>query len=122
MKTHDYQWKIALTVHGCHRWFYGIHPVSKNRRIAICDESGSRPDETDDGVIWLIPRIIVFLEDTYGEEKKNCFSHCVVEMKGERDNGERVSIGGTNGREAWKLKESGLASVRFMPEHFMERI
>lgn len=48
-------WSEPTVLPDGHRLFYAIHGKTSNGRplIAICDDSGNYPEQTDDGILWL---------------------------------------------------------------------
>lgn len=101
--THNYQWRYYSRVTGCHRWFHGKKPDGTTG-IAVCDESGKYPDETDDGVLWLDKsQPIEILEpcDVMDDHSEWWVSVRIALL----DNaGNRKWLGGTNLKEARELR------------------
>lgn len=87
-----YKWKLELRVPLCHKWFSTTDPATGRRRIAVCDDSGELPDQTDDGLIWLDQEKPITVDGTH------------VSIPGLRDGGRSAIIGGTNLREAKALE------------------
>lgn len=83
------RWEYLFRVPKCHRWFRD----KDSRRIAVCDDSGKLPDETDDGVLWLVPNQII---ETY------------MDILLVDDDGNGSLLGGTNYSEAAELVRHGL--------------
>ncbi len=42
-------WQFVFKTKGGHKWFRDLH----SGRVAVADDSGSTPDRTDEGVLWL---------------------------------------------------------------------
>ena len=111
--SHDYCWKLVLTVPQCHKWFTGVR-LDDSSGIAVCDYSGETPDRTDDGSLWLDTANVVLINDAdcyqyceyhnYSEARADSFKYChVLNLKAFRDDGEIVSVGGTRGNEIFDL-------------------
>lgn len=45
-----HRWQLALEVPGGHRYF---RDMNAHGRVAVADNSGDYPHQTDDGVLWL---------------------------------------------------------------------
>jgi hypothetical protein len=56
------RWELKLTVKGGHRYF--LDRTSK--RIAVADDSGRYPDETDDRELYLNPAQAIFIRNGTG--------------------------------------------------------
>jgi len=110
MTKHEYNWRLKLTVPGCHRWFEGV-TMAGDRGVAVCDDSGLTPDLTDDGVIWLARGRAIIVDSTR-EEHRDHPAGVPVTIHGVSDSGLKKLIGGTNGFEAQRLHEEfGIALV-----------
>lgn len=118
----NYCWTLCLDVPRCHRWFHG-YKSDNSLGIAVCDESGDTPDETDDGVIWLNKKkpIIIELEDYFEYEKQDMFSQCSVIMHGLTPENKDVLIGGTNGKEAYLLNQFLNVPIEFIGVYELSR-
>jgi hypothetical protein len=59
MTDPTYKWTRVLSIPNGHRYFRD----ELSGRVSVCDDSGRKPDHTDDGVLWLDPRRPIVVED-----------------------------------------------------------
>lgn len=103
----NYDWQLMFAVHRCHKWFEGTN-AEGNRAIAVCDYSGVTPDQADDGVIWLDTKNVVLIEgddyESHDEARRSSYRWCeVTNLRGHKEDGSKVKIGGTCGSEVFEL-------------------
>lgn len=48
-----YKWGVITTLADEHRLFHEERAMDEGVRIAIADNSGRTPEDTDDGILWL---------------------------------------------------------------------
>lgn len=114
----EYFWEMVLKVPRCHRWFRGVKSDG-TQGVAVCDESGSFPEETDDGVIWLDEKMPMLIESNQTEEdRRNMYAGCFATIYGRREDGSPAEIGGTNGQEVMYINQRfPKTSVKFKAIH-----
>ncbi len=52
------RWELVLKIRGGHRYFREVVSGEPTERLAVADQSGKYPDDTDDGVLWVNRRKI----------------------------------------------------------------
>jgi hypothetical protein len=69
------KWKLIAKVKGDHRVFENMNASSAATKYSIADWSGSWPEGTDDGILWLVPmgNAEVYISST----KKICVNYAV---------------------------------------------
>lgn len=77
-----YNWTKLFSIRGGHKYFRD----EITKRIAVADNSGSTPDQTEDGVLWLDPsRCVSIATDVH--------HRTWISVPLLRDNGERSATG-----------------------------
>ena len=92
------QWSFLFKVPGCHTWH-----KDQFGRVAVADDSGTTPTDTDDGVLWLDTTSPIVIRNRYSSNHE-----WVEEIKVPLFNfkRQRVWLGGTSRQEVRKLKEN----------------
>lgn len=81
MTTKTYEWSFAMKLPSGHTLFG--HPEPGYTRYAIADESGSTPEATDDGVLWINPNYPILIHQYDEKGPRESVSLPLLDEKGQ---------------------------------------